>query len=267
MGNRRWTDEEIQFLRDHEEDYTYDDFDDEMNRSRSAIKKKMNNLGMSAKRKQRQQTLVNHNFFASINTPRKAYTLGFFVADGYIISQQRESGSVYQFGLKNQDQNLLASVRDEMESEHTIYEKSGDCYELVIGSKSIVEDLQGLGFTSNKSYGAHYPDIDQDLDSHFVRGVFDGDGCITRILGKGIPYGCVHFNGTEELMQSINKIIPVSPVSVKRPKENLWRLTLTHRKARSVLDWIYSGNPSLYMERKHQRYQDLKNRVGFYAKP
>lgn len=40
------------------------------------------------------------------------------------------------------------------------------------------EDLDKLGIRPNKSLDCIFPSLCEDLMSHFIRGLFDGDGCV-----------------------------------------------------------------------------------------
>ena len=52
-------------------------------------------------------------------------------------------------------------------------------YSITLNSKKIVSDLQKLGIFQNKTMTIQYPPIPKKLQNHFMRGVFDGDGCIS----------------------------------------------------------------------------------------
>ena len=52
-------------------------------------------------------------------------------------------------------------------------------YTLQIGSKKIYAKLTELGFTPNKSLILQYPPIPDEYICHFLRGYFDGDGCVS----------------------------------------------------------------------------------------
>ena len=41
------------------------------------------------------------------------------------------------------------------------------------------DDLYNLGINPNKTMIVKYPNIPKELEHHFMRGVFDGDGCIS----------------------------------------------------------------------------------------
>ena len=51
-------------------------------------------------------------------------------------------------------------------------------YRIDLKSKQMFEDLQRLGVEPNKSLTCTFPNINKDLMPHFIRGLFDGDGCV-----------------------------------------------------------------------------------------
>ena len=54
-----------------------------------------------------------------------------------------------------------------------------------ITSAKLCTDLVNLGIGYNKSYSdLHIPEMPENLVRHFIRGYFDGDGCITIWLSK-----------------------------------------------------------------------------------
>ncbi|MDP2157257.1 MAG: hypothetical protein Q8K68_06075, partial [Nitrospirota bacterium] len=51
-------------------------------------------------------------------------------------------------------------------------------YRLQIGSKEWFLDLLKLGFVPHKSNSMQFPEVPRKFLGHFVRGYFDGDGCV-----------------------------------------------------------------------------------------
>ena len=111
-------------------------------------------------------------------SPRMAYVLGFFAADGTMIANNR---GAHFIEFHNTDRILIVKVKEFLGSGHKI---SGTrrsprhkiCYRLQIGSKEIFNDLSNLGFVPNKSNVLQLPSIPERYLSHYVRGYFDGDG-------------------------------------------------------------------------------------------
>lgn len=116
----------------------------------------------------------NEDYFEKIDSEDKAYFLGFIIADGTIGNKdnsiriiQKEVGVLYEF-------------KKYVEFEGPIYtRKDGNISYITISSSKMKSDLDKLGIYSNKTMLVNYPDIPRNLENHFIRGVFDGDGCIS----------------------------------------------------------------------------------------
>ena len=89
------------------------------------------------------------------------------------------------------DEDSIQRVKKLLNSEHSIrktrshFTGSKCCYTLRIGSHEIYNDLFKLGLYQNKSLTVEFPKIPKKYLSHFVRGYFDGDGCIYFERRKG----------------------------------------------------------------------------------
>ncbi len=109
-----------------------------------------------------------------------AYILGFLFADGNIIKTKRNTHFV---GIYSADYELLLSISNALSSNHKIstcsYE-SGSVYKIQIGSKELFGDLVMLGLTPNKSKRMKLPKVPKKYCSDFIRGYFDGDGCVWK---------------------------------------------------------------------------------------
>src|SRR3989344_1617026 len=122
---------------------------------------------------------VDHDFFKKW-TPGMAYVLGFFAADGCMIQNNR-GGHFIEFHIT--DKELLYDIRSVLKSNHKISVRTRDPkhkigYRIQIGSKQMYEDLSTLGFRSRKSLTLKMPNVPSKYFGDFVRGYFDGDGCV-----------------------------------------------------------------------------------------
>lgn len=146
--------------------------------------------------------LYNYNdtIFEIIDTEEKAYWLGFLYADGNVTKrlikkENRKDKFSYQLELSlaevdkdhlikfgrfmfqdfNEEKNLKKKIIKLKEKEYI-------AYKITINSKKIVEDLIKLGCVPKKSLILTYPTEEQipfKLQHHFIRGYFDGDGCVS----------------------------------------------------------------------------------------
>lgn len=109
-----------------------------------------------------------------------AYVLGFFAADGSMLKNKRGAHYVEFF---NTDKRIIYKIRSVLGSSHKMMSRKESkkhrvCFRFQLGSKEIFSDLQKLGFMQNKSRQMKFPEIPEEYFGDFVRGYFDGDGCI-----------------------------------------------------------------------------------------
>jgi hypothetical protein len=80
--------------------------------------------------------------------------------------------------------------------------------EVHFSGKKITNDLIKLGATPRKTFTLCYPNIDKNLERHFLRGYFDGDGCIRINTDKrdGSKRGDLRIvSGSIEMLNKINE--------------------------------------------------------------
>jgi len=127
----------------------------------------------------RNKIKVNERFFEFLDTPEKAYWLGFIIADGS-IHRHKNGGFHFALRLSTKDQNHLEMFKMAVESSHTIvtgktHLKATDKYYDYCAIKIVRKS-----FVNYLSQWFPFPkDLADDLLCHFVRGYFDGDGSWT----------------------------------------------------------------------------------------
>lgn len=118
----------------------------------------------------------NENIFDIIDSPVKAYWLGFIFADGS-ISTYLSVG----IELSTIDVGHLEKFKLFMESNADIKPTKKNCSSVRINSKKIVSDLSKYGIIPNKTYISNkLPMIREDLFRFFLTGLMDGDGWISE---------------------------------------------------------------------------------------
>lgn len=129
--------------------------------------------------KKRVKKFYNENFFEKIDTEEKAYFLGLIYSDGCL--QHDSNKSLYNVNIKLhiKDKDILEKFIQCISGEMELWKnKQRDMVELKLNGKKIVNDLEKMGVCPNKTFTIDYPMIDENLERHFLRGYFDGDGCI-----------------------------------------------------------------------------------------
>ena len=123
---------------------------------------------------------LDQDFFKTW-TPEMAYVLGYFAADGSMLRNKR-GGHFIEFTTT--DRCVLITIKRVCDASQQLSirpqrdEKWKEQYRLQIGSKEWFADLSSLGFTQAKSHTLNFPEVPEEVLGHFVRGYFDGDGCI-----------------------------------------------------------------------------------------
>lgn len=147
---------------------------------------------------------VDGDYFATIDSEEKAYWLGFLYADGYVRIKNNRSGQL-KLKLSSKDRSHIELFNKCLSSNYPIKdyisiikykdgESKSNVSEVSIYNTKIVNDLIYNGCISNKTFLIRLPIIDISIIRHFIRGYFDGDGCIS-ISKKGQPSIKIISNG------------------------------------------------------------------------
>lgn len=195
---------------------------------------------------------LNRAFFQTIDTPGKAYILGFIATDGCI----HRNGKSLSIALMESDIDHLQTIRDALGGTNEIHVKtSSSGYQaghrlavLNLSSVELVRDLATLGIFPNKTFNLRFPVIPSHLESHLIRGLFDGDGHINSR----------HFYlvGTPDLLIGVQIAIQRHTgclLSYRMANDTHARLT-GYRRDRAALAWMYD-NPPIALKRKHEKYR------------
>jgi len=201
---------------------------------------------------------VSHNYFSSIDTREKAYWLGWMWSDGNVYRQ----GESYQIkiDLYKDDAYILQHFAAALNSDYPLYSYK-NAVRLLVSSKQMFTDLSRYGIVPRKSGVNYVPNISLDFVSDFIRGVFDGDGCISK--GKNAQITII---GTEAFCHWLQVILQ-SAIGIQGncalKKNTTFRWVLSGRANISTFaQWIYqpcsNGERPVCLERKSQRFVAAK---------
>ena len=118
---------------------------------------------------------VNEHYFDNIDSDEKAYILGLFYADGCITN------NYLIFGQIAYRKELVEKVNKALQSTYPIrYISKKDFYQIQINNKRLITRLKELGCIERKSLRLKFDIkiIPEQFMHSFIRGYFDGDGCI-----------------------------------------------------------------------------------------
>ena len=232
------------------------------NVDRRTLAKHFKELGIEIVNKQN-RSKFNEHVFDQIDSEEKAYWLGFIFADGYISSSplRKDVKSIYQFelslGLKDRDH--LEKFRIFMEYEKPLIVDTYRC-RFTLANKHLWNTLNNYGCTPNKSLTLEFPNIPESLVKHFIRGYFDGDGCITRHVYHTCVSPHVELLGTKQVLEQIliYSNIPAKYRHDERHSEETWTLSWSKQEGINFINYLYQ-DCSIYLDRKYKLYQFFKN--------
>jgi hypothetical protein len=201
----------------------------------------------------------NEDYFASIDTERKAYWFGFLMADGY------NSGNEVVVNLKRTDDNHLLKFLQDIQGDHSIsYGIDRQKYKgnilvrkkasVRISSMKMCADLHKLGCVRAKSLILKFPDfLPADLLPHFLRGYFDGDGCVDFMGRNKHLHRITFYSGSHAFMLDLESYLNKQGIECHVDKHGKTiRLTKQDRVAQAFA-LMYTGG-SVRLERKYERF-------------
>lgn len=101
--------------------------------------------------------------------------LGVICADGCLAEH---ANGYHCLNITSKDLGWLEQIRQTLRAGHKIGQKRR-AYQLQIRHQGIYNCLLGYGLTPRKSKTLQLPPVPEEVFSDFVRGYFDGDGCVT----------------------------------------------------------------------------------------
>ena len=130
---------------------------------------------------------VNEKFF-TVWSHQMVYVLGYLYADGSMEDASYLRGKYVR--VSSTDKDTILMIKKLLESKHTIVEsnprKGKKQYLLRIGNTALYDSLTKIGLYPNKSLTISMPHVPDEFFSDFVRGYFDGDGCVSLYRTKGV---------------------------------------------------------------------------------
>lgn len=229
---------------------------------RRTLAKHFKELGIEIVNKQN-CSKFNEHIFDQIDSEEKAYWLGFIFADGYISSSPLREGvkSIYQFeiSLGIKDIEHLNKFKKFITFKKDIITDKSRC-RFIVANKHLWTTLNELGCTPNKSLSLKFPNISQNLVKHFIRGYFDGDGCISRHVHNTCVTPHIELLGTKQMLEHV---LLYSGISAKykhdkRHSEETWSLEWSKQDGIDFINYLYQ-DCSIYLNRKYKLYQFFKN--------
>jgi hypothetical protein len=189
---------------------------------------------------------TNRDYFASIDTPEKAYALGFLIADGHVT----KDGYKIQVSVKEADGEILRAIAADIGCDAPLtvminrYDGSR-MLRLLLCGKKLTSDLHALGVHHDKSKTATYPSIPPGLERHLIRGLWDGDGYVGKRMFDLVGTPAL----LEGVVEAVGRHTGCGLRRNLRGRDRAYHYAYGTRRDAPVLHWMYS-DASIALARK-----------------
>ena len=207
---------------------------------------------------------LDENFFTKIDNEEKAYWLGFLSGDGSITENK------VRLALAVKDKKHLKKFKKAVKwTGKDYYHKNANTLEVYFRSFKMVADLARYYITPRKTFTVKFSDIPKPFEKHFIRGVFDADGCINkarRVTRKKsgrtyIFYGgdfCIE--GNKEFVIAIQSRLielelPITSINYSGKTINRVRYGGINQ-LRKIYNYLYE-NAAVFLERKKELFEEI----------
>ena len=219
-----------------------------------------------------QQYKINESYFDIIDTPHKAYYLGLLYADGNNMPDRH----AIRISLQERDVHILEKMKDDLEYSGPLrfidYNSKNKNHQnqwcLDITNKHMSYALEKNGVCKNKSLVLTWPEhLEEHLYSHFIRGYFDGDGCLYFANDNHCVE--VSFIGTEIFLTKLSDVVKeylnidmyIRSFNAKYNSAIRGARISSKNGVKSFLEWIYK-DANLMLNRKYNKYQQFLNNIN-----
>ena len=269
MGNKRWTNEELDVVRKYYGKISLREISKLIDRSEDAIQNKGRQLGLRYEDKYS----YDIDYFESIDTFDKAYWLGFLYADGCVSFNEEKRNYETCIKLKKDDYLHLKKFNKSINGNVQIkyktvkpfvnkgYDKEYEECSIRLYSKRFAENLIKNGVVPNKTKMIEFPVLEDNLMWCFIRGFMDGDGhiCLPNKTGYGYRVGftCYNLDFLEKIQKFLDKYNIVSHINLDKKFGHTYKLEIRNKSSILIyLEKCYE-NDTMYLERKYNRYKLL----------
>lgn len=185
-----------------------------------------------------------------------AYLLGYFLGDGCMHEPRTKDYG--QLDITSKDLEHIEAIRERLNPNLKIgywTSSKGEWYRMFWTSKEWYRFMRSHGICQNKSeFGCNVVYPDGEYFGHFVRGLFDSDGCVSNTnYGIGLQ---VSIFGHESYLQELSDRLPVTGkiYSDLRSKSRFIGC-YSYEDVKAMYRLMYS-NATIFLNRKRIRFQE-----------
>lgn len=217
---------------------------------------------------------LDENAFSVINTPEKAYWIGFLSSDGYVSLNNGQK--IVGFAIHKKDRKQVEKFRKFLNADYPIHDYTQkttygvtEFSRIAVTSDKLYNDVVANGVVEHKTNILEPPKlVPYGLIKYYILGYFDGDGSIYKNEKTKDWSWAISIVSTDSVLEFIenylfeNGVVDKIPKLEKRKKEQIVssiRYSGTRRTC-AIMDFLYEGiDENIPLKRKRDRYLECKS--------
>lgn len=280
---RKLTDEQISFIKENYETKGKKFCCVKLNLTQSIVGSFAHRNGLKVNRdvvsKNMSKDTINIEDYIDVKDNKIAYILGLIWTDGCVsYANNKTKTPIIKHTCVKYDSVLITEIFKQLNWRHYFNENK----------KSIGKNTMSVHWLSNRELGEYlisnnyrnkslgtkiYDNFGNKCVSHFVRGLFDGDGCFVvsdAQNGKYKQFSIIFSSSSEQNWQFLTDILDKLNIKykIRNCKDNLGessQLVISDSESiNNFSEFIYKDSNELRLERKHDKYIEFINYKNNY---
>ena len=196
---------------------------------------------------------INQDYFKTWSH-NMAYILGLWFADGCIYG-----GKMFDITLHKKDKYILKKIAEELKYKGNLYDYvDRQAVRINFSCKVIYDDIVSLGGIENKSLKIEFPKVPKEYLPDFIRGYFDGDGCVMNLKNNRLnsAFTC----GSKKFLKTLLKVLKEEAgIEGGSFDDSCSSLKFGKRDTLRLGNYIYKNSPELFLLRKKIKFFKEEN--------
>ena len=220
-----------------------------------------NNIEIKGAKHYNRKFELDEHILDIIDTEEKAYFLGFMYSDGYVSPK-----GYIRIVIHKKDIDIIKKFvkmfygNEEADIGSNFQEYDNKYIRFTITSSYLTKKIIEHGCFESKTFKLSLPNLPEHLMNHFLRGLYDGDGCISidnvETRSRVILTGFKDF--IEQIKLYLETGLEISPtIYILKKNNKVADLVVGCQKDIVIfLDWLYKG-ATIYLNRKYKKQKDV----------
>lgn len=203
----------------------------------------------------RSRSVLDINIWENGFSHLNVYILGLISSDGCIYYSKRHKRDLLNITLK--DYEMIKTLNHLMTPTKKIYKNQG-CYCVIYKNDNAINFIKSLGISYRKSLTLNFPKIPKEYLWDFIRGYFDGDGCIYKSHNNGHDYMFISLTSASiSILNTLKNILLEFDIHARINKDcrkDTYYLRISRQKdVKKFGEYMYK-DANLFLSRKRERF-------------